>query len=345
MHIPEANAGEDQMLLCESDAVILGDPNISVIPEIQFIWLNNNNEVIGNNPSIGVSDPGMYTLIVNNSITNCSSQDQVNVDIDLSQDAIEAIAVVESLDCDSGSRAAISINNIKGGTMPYSFGLNGGPLQSESTFANLEPGTYQVLIQDSNGCETTIETIVEANSQLTAELTTATTPEINAGDSLQLNLSINLPPDMIDSISWRPGIANCDNCQNPIVSPLSSTTYSVTVFDQNGCSSEASIQIRVSEASLAYVPNVFSPNNDGVNDLFFVNSSSVVVQVLRFSVFDRWGNLVFDRANIPPNDPSFGWDGTFDNQTAASGTYAYAAELELSDGTTILEKGELQLVR
>ena len=91
--------------------------------------------------------------------------------------------------------------------------------------------------------------------------------------------------------------------------------------------------------------NVFSPNNDGNNDIFMVNGSQVVKIIKRFQVFDRWGERVSDYQNFQPDNPAFGWDGKFNGKDVQSGVYPYFVEVEYLDGAVELIEGSITLMR
>jgi gliding motility-associated-like protein len=106
--------------------------------------------------------------------------------------------------------------------------------------------------------------------------------------------------------SWSPmdGLS-CTDCPNPIASPLSMTTYLVTVTAPNGCSKSAQALINVQlPCAPVFIPTIFSPNNDGLNDQLCVLGSCVMS--LEYSIYNRWGELVFRS-----NRQSDCWDGTF----------------------------------
>ena len=343
--LPTVNAGDDQVLLCESSIVTIGSADGQSAASINYAWQFEDGSIFSNASTTGVDQAGTYTLIATDANTGCTDQDDVIVSENTNQTTIEAAVDVGLPGCDEGETASILISNVKGGDEPYSYGLDGGPLRTDPEFINVDAGNHQVLIQDSNGCETTIDVEVASAEALRVNIFSQSDLEINAGDSIQLNAAINLPIEAIDSIVWEPALTNCNNCLNPVVAPISTTTYQITVYDQSGCSSTASKLVTVNEASLYFIPNVFSPNSDGVNDIFFVNTSAIVAKGLHFIIVDRWGNVVYSEEDFPTNDPNFGWDGIFDGKAASAGTYAYSVELELVDGSVRLEKGELQLLR
>jgi len=95
-----------------------------------------------------------------------------------------------------------------------------------------------------------------------------------------------------------------------------------------------------------YVPNTFSPNDDGINDVLFLSSGpNSVDRILFFRIFDRWGSLVFERKNILPNDASLGWDGKMLDKKLNPGVFAWVASVQFLDGKKNILFGDVTLVR
>jgi gliding motility-associated-like protein len=92
-----------------------------------------------------------------------------------------------------------------------------------------------------------------------------------------------------------------------------------------------------------FVPNAFSPNEDGVNDLFFVNAGPGI-HIQRLQVVDRWGTVVFQKKDFAPNDPTAGWDGYFRGTRIPSSVLVYSLELELPNGEKHVQSGELAVI-
>ncbi|MBK9013048.1 MAG: gliding motility-associated C-terminal domain-containing protein [Saprospiraceae bacterium] len=104
------------------------------------------------------------------------------------------------------------------------------------------------------------------------------------------------------------------------------------------------MRVRVNFRPRADLPNAFSPNGDSKNDVFYViGKCAGEVRVLR--VFDRWGELVFEKSNTPPNDSLYGWDGKFKGEDANSDVYVYFAIVKMPDGSEVELKGDLTLLR
>ena len=92
-----------------------------------------------------------------------------------------------------------------------------------------------------------------------------------------------------------------------------------------------------------YFPNVFTPNNDGSNDIFFPQSDDIVENIKTFQVYSRWGEVVYEVTDVMPNDISIGWDGTFKGQKLNPAVFVYYAEVEFIDGVTIIFKGDVAI--
>jgi gliding motility-associated-like protein len=103
--------------------------------------------------------------------------------------------------------------------------------------------------------------------------------------------------------------------------------------------------LRVDAQHDVYIPNVFSPNADGVNDHFTVYGKTSLKQILRLEVYDRWGNNVFIKENFDPNEPRQGWDGTFRGELLNPGVYVFRAEVEFTDGFIDNYGGDVTLLR
>ncbi|HFA50174.1 MAG TPA: gliding motility-associated C-terminal domain-containing protein [Bacteroidetes bacterium] len=95
-----------------------------------------------------------------------------------------------------------------------------------------------------------------------------------------------------------------------------------------------------------YVPNAFSPNGDGINDIFQIYAGgNGIAKVNSFRIFSRWGESVFEYFDFQPNDPQFGWDGKHKGQEMNPAVFAWFAEVELIDGDVRLLKGDVTLLR
>jgi gliding motility-associated-like protein len=146
---------------------------------------------------------------------------------------------------------------------------------------------------------------------------------------------------------WTPRTAlSCDTCEMPFARPLQGITYQLVAMDMNDCVGRDTIRIRVPNHEIIFIPNSFSPNGDGKNDIFFINTYNQEVRLIKkCSIFNRWGDRIFDVSNVEPNDPSKGWDGNFNGQPLSAGIYLYIIEFEFVNGATTVKTGDINLMR
>ncbi|MES1217647.1 MAG: PKD domain-containing protein, partial [Bacteroidota bacterium] len=176
-------------------------------------------------------------------------------------------------------------------------------------------------------------------------------PSIEAGPDLEAIIGSDLqlhPSASSDVVSWAWSPADylsCTNCASPVSKPRAPVDYTITVTNQYNCSAKDNVKINVSCAGgQVYIPGAFSPNNDGKNDRFIILGNGVrTVKSLR--IFNRWGEMVFERKNFYPDDASAAWDGTYKNFNAPAGIYVYIAELECTGDDTFTRKGTVTLIR
>jgi gliding motility-associated-like protein len=164
---------------------------------------------------------------------------------------------------------------------------------------------------------------------------------VGAGMNLPITYSNN-----ISTYTWTPDKSlSCANCAIPFANPQFTTTYKIAVVDSNGCKAVSSIVVRVICVDKNYfIPNTFSPNNDGQNDVFFPRGSGVDrIQSMR--IFNRWGEIVFEKKNFPANSQADGWNGMIRGTPAASDAYIYIIEVICDNGQIIPIKGNVALIR
>ena len=246
-----------------------------------------------------------------------------------------------------GQTGDLAIVSITGGEGPYLYSIDGGEnYGSSNLFGNLSPGTYDVLIQDVNGCELEESIIIEAAEQFTLQLAPEVTVEM--GQNYQIEAITNFDTSQIEQIIWSPTTnLSCTNCLNPRVDTiLNQIQYSLTLINENGCVASAQITLRVDKTRQVYIPNAFSPGNaDGQNDRFMIYANNdKIKQVNTFKIFDRWGEEVFLAENFQPNDPAYGWRGTFNDEQLNPAVFVYFAEIEFIDGVKIIYKGDVTIL-
>jgi gliding motility-associated-like protein len=160
------------------------------------------------------------------------------------------------------------------------------------------------------------------------------------GDSLALNSK----GDTASKYQWMWQNVSCPTCQNPKILPLSTPIYYVSVTDKTTkCTARDSVKVQIEGDFSERVPNAFTPNNDGLNDVFNVIPDNCIKIVRRLRIYNRWGNVVFDKPDLSPQKKQ-GWDGLLNNNAMAMDVYVYILELEFVDGTTKKISGEVNLI-
>ena len=158
---------------------------------------------------------------------------------------------------------------------------------------------------------------------------------IPLGSTTQLNVDGGI------KYLWAPndGSLSNPNINNPQATPVDDITYIVKAFDQNGCQDSAFINIKVYYNDSEFIPSAFSPNGDGLNDIFKIGNLKYS-KLEEFSIYNRWGQLVFRT-----NDPIYGWDGTYQGVAQDLGVYNYLVVISRPDKTQLTLKGNVTLIR
>jgi gliding motility-associated-like protein len=175
-------------------------------------------------------------------------------------------------------------------------------------------------------------------------------PTVNAGADQTLiagsHAQIVATGTNIYTYMWEPGASlSCDTCYNPIANNYSTTTYTVTVSSDFGCKATDDVTIFLfCDESQIFIPNTFTPNGDGQNDVFYPRGSGVS-KINAFRIYNRWGELLFERTNIKINDISKAWDGTFNGGTSRPDVYVYLVDAICDTGEPIFIKGDVTIVK
>ncbi|HEY9178550.1 MAG TPA: PKD domain-containing protein [Flavipsychrobacter sp.] len=145
---------------------------------------------------------------------------------------------------------------------------------------------------------------------------------------------------------WSPAATlSCETCSNPIASPYKTTTYTVKVFTKYECVDSANVTISVlCDESQLFVPNTFTPNGDGVNDIFMVRGTGIN-KLQSFRVYNRWGQVMFERSNVDVNDKTNGWDGNFNGAQLPPDVYVWTVEAFCENGDLLKLKGDVTIIR
>jgi gliding motility-associated-like protein len=216
---------------------------------------------------------------------------------------------------------------------------------TESEFVVTESGIYQSVIQSP--CDTVV-VIHDVRISNVAVSIQASETDILFGDTVIIESEVlNSGNELF--YQWTDPLETsllCTDCPSTVAVPFEHVTYGLRVSNDAGCFDTDTISIRVSKDFMYFIPNVFTPNGDDRNDYFYVFSRAQAT-LSEFQIFSRWGDLVYERTNAIPNEPSFGWNGYFGNgnRPMEPGTYVYRVVLLFPDGSEEIVHGDVTLLR
>ncbi len=330
---------DGQPLSCTSandatlEAIVIG-----AIGEVNYLW--DQGAQTSTLENLGV---GTYSVIVTDEL-GCTDTETIELQ---SQDSVSIDFIAEASLCDANVGTItifdITLSNENGFSLflddilapisnlefPVSFTTNGG--------------MHELVVIDDGGCRW-VEEFEIVNVDPNELIIEQQDPfVIESGGSIALDINANF---VIDSISWSASDAlSCTNCLNPIASPLNTTLFRAEVFDIQGCNIFTNVTVIVDKVQNVYIPNIFSPNEDGFNDQFYVFGNVEVAQVREFHIYDKWGNQVFTAENIPANDPASGWDGKYRGERMQPGVFVYYGIIEFIDGSELFIEGDVTLIK
>ena len=117
----------------------------------------------------------------------------------------------------------------------------------------------------------------------------------------------------------------------------------MTIIDQYDCVFDTIFYVDQKKCSV-YIPNTFSPNGDGANDIFYVRGSGLFA-IKNLRILNRWGEVIFQKSNVNANDISEGWNGTYKGEMLLPDVFVYMIDVVCNNNTTLTYKGNITLIR
>src|SRR6056297_159949 len=210
--------------------------------------------------------------------------------------------------------------------------------------SDFPPGEYSIRFISANSCRSPIYSFSITELEL-PEIRLIGPTEIDICDPPTLyQLETNVPGDF----QWYSNSAlECDTCSSTEVFSYQEGVLGVNFIAENGCTAREEFDLKLNGTDVQYhIPNVFSPNGDGINDYFTLfTGNGEVDQIELFEIYDRWGARLFQRKNFFPSLESLGWDGSYNGQPMSTGVYVYHILYRHCDGSTYRIHGSVTLVR
>lgn len=244
--------------------------------------------------------------------------------------------------CFGYSDGVIDIGLPSGGSPPYQYSIdNGRHFYAHAYFDELMAGAYPIIVRDAKGCyNRPLKLTMGQPDSFYVDIILHRLPDpLQPGEEVVLEGRPNRP---IATTVWFPAdYSGCGDCLLYKFRPEETTEVSLAVFDSAGCRAENNMTVRVDPH--IYAPNVIDPGSVRGNDRFTLFSREAL-SIRRLQIFDRWGNLVFEKKDIHTNDTREGWDGRFRGKDLLPGVYVFFAEVEVVPGRTVMLKGDVTVL-
>lgn len=337
--------GKDKEEFCDQGVVTFRNFTTKNEPIISTVWdFGDGGTSNAEHPIHNFTQPGLYPVVLTvTTQSNCtrSFADTVLVyrtpaPIIQSRDTI-CVNTAESI---NGLLAVADTVT----TWQWNFGNGQTSSTQNNTVTFASPGNQSIQLTATNkiGCRSTATKNIYVVPPPTA---TAVQDPITIPVGTGTNLLMNYTGD-IESYTWSPSTRlSCIDCPTPFANPQYTTKYTVQIEDRFGCTSSGDITIAVvCGKENVFIPNTFSPNGDGRNEIFYPKGNGLY-RIKSMRVFNRWGEIVFEKAEFTANDPSQGWNGTYKGKIASPDVYIYTMEILCENNTIIPVKGNVTLLR
>lgn len=225
-----------------------------------------------------------------------------------------------------------------GGTKPVQYSIDNQTFQAKSAFTELRAGIYTLTARDSAGCTVTESVSVAASTGPQPVSVQAIGAGCGLTNGSMAIVSKAIAPEeyAIDNVTYQ---------RTTSFSGLSGGTYTLSVRDGQHCIATQTVQVPLDCANEIHMPTAFSPNRDNMNDGLRVYFGFPSLNVTQFTVYDRWGAVVYSRANFRLNTGESLWDGQLNGQTLTPGTYIYRLECQFPDGTQSVYRESVALLK
>ncbi len=323
---------------CEDDWLLFVDSS----QDLTYVWSGNSDftEPLGTGETQMVALDGNSTFYVQLTDENgCTIRDSVNIDsraIEVELSGNSSICVSDTLELEVINLSETPLTSFQ--WQPIEAIVEGQG--TNTVLVNpMETGAITVAIENDFGC--TLDTFVII-SVFQFQPPLSIIPEqdtLRPGESVQLLGTV----DPTYTYNWSPAVGlSATDIPDPIASPEETTLYTLTIVDGNGCSNQANVLLFMFDSPCIdpyiFVPNAFSPNDDDLNDVLFVEGN--VIDEFYFTIYDRWGEQVFESRS-----QSEGWDGTYRGRALAPDVYGYYLEVRCFGGEEYRARGNVTLLR
>lgn len=357
---PSANISASSLTVCAGQSIIFNDASTGTNIDTWTWSFGGGTPGTANTPgphNVTFNTPGTFNVWLQVSDDTGTDDITIQVTVTPCSAPTAAFSISNNLGVDGticeGDCLTFTNNTSTTGPTTYAWTFNGGsPASSTSSSPGpvcwASPGSYTVTLVATNsfGTSSYSQTVTVLANPLVSTFGDAV---INPGDIVGIGATAsegNLTWSASPSSQLANLVCSASDCSTADVSPVLTTTYMVTTTTDEGCTATDVVIIAVNAPSGGFtvgVPNTFSPNGDGQNDVLFPRSfGDKLIAEMTFRVYNRYGQLVFESTDPGEN---YGWDGNFKGEPEAPATFAYTLEYTLVDGTSGSMNGNVTLVR
>ena len=329
--VPTINAGLDT-LVCRGSGTTL-----QALGATSYSWSPTNGLSCTNCFNPVASPDSLTTYIVTGTTNSCSNTDTVVVKV--KQPFVMTSHPGDTL-C-TGKSVRLYASGAAAYTWSPSTALNNTtsatPLASPTTTT-----TYQVIGVDDRNC-------FKDTNYVTIKVYPIPTVEAGEDKTINVGQSVDLVPNVssdVTSVTWFPTTSIVSNRYPAVtVKPIETTEYIVEVKNPGGCKTRDKVTVFVvCNGANVFIPNTFSPNGDGMNDVFYPRGTGLFrIKTLR--IFSRWGEIMYEKNAFMPNDASAGWNGTHNGRELTPDVYVYTIEIVCDNNNTLTFKGNVALIQ
>jgi len=283
---------------------------------LTYAW----NPTLNGNCPTGLSE-GNYSVTITDGAT-CDTILNIALS-DIPGPAVDFVKIKDSY-CDDNDGQATAI--VTGGVLPYSFtwvvDTPGTIISTDSIITGLVPDFYSLIVADSNACDTLINFSIINIASPNVAIAPVSPQTIFEGQTVDLVATSDISTA---GFSWTPATdLSCDDCATPTSTPRTTITYELIVVDAaTQCSDTAYMTIIVKDEKNIFVPNVITPNGDGVNDVWRITELQEIFLDHELVIINRWGDEIFREKNYQNK-----FDGTYNGNKLPDGTYYYLIQLK-----------------